>query len=169
MRLSLAALALAFAATATQAFMLPELTNPFQNDPPETGPIKICGNNETDTLEILYIKISPDPPKRGEVLSIDAKGILKERVDEGSYIKLIVKSGVIKIIQKTLDFCEESANINKPCPLEKGEHELKHEVTLPKEIPFAVFTAHVEVFDQANNTVTCLEARVDFRPRIPHF
>ncbi|KAF9971046.1 Phosphatidylglycerol/phosphatidylinositol transfer protein [Actinomortierella ambigua] len=167
MRLSLVALALALAATATQAF---DLTSPFLYDDPPEKPdsITICGNS-TDTLAIKYIRISPDPPKKGEVLRIDAKGVLSNKIDQGSKIQVLVKTGVVKLVQQTFDFCEESSKINKECPVQEGEQDLKHEVTLPKEIPPVIVTAHVVVIDQDGRQVTCLNAKVDFRPRIPHF
>lgn len=43
--------------------------------------------------------------------------------------------GLIKLLTKELDFCEESAKIDKPCPLKAGHQFLNHEVELPKEIP----------------------------------
>jgi len=43
--------------------------------------------------------------------------------------------GVIKLLTKELDFCEESVKVDKPCPLLAGEQTLQHSVELPKEIP----------------------------------
>ncbi|KAG0234471.1 Phosphatidylglycerol/phosphatidylinositol transfer protein [Actinomortierella wolfii] len=168
MRLSLVAITLAFAATATQALTLPDFKSPFDFEPLNTDLIKPCGN-ESDTLKIEYINISPDPPKAGQVLKIDAKGTLEKRIENSSTIEVLVKLGLIKLVQLKLDFCEESAKVGKPCPLEPGEHTLQHEVELPKEIPPGIYRAHVVVMDQDLSQVTCLNAQVTFKPTIPKF
>src|SRR5581483_1893453 len=84
-----------------------------------TQTISDC-SNENDILQIMYINITPDPPLKGKQLNINALGWLREKVGEGSYIDVTVKLGLIKLLQKKFDLCEESQKVNKPCPLEEG-------------------------------------------------
>lgn len=51
------------------------------------------------------------------------------------FFSALHRLGLIKLLTKELDFCEESAKIDKPCPLKAGDQYLYHEVELPKEIP----------------------------------
>jgi hypothetical protein len=99
-----------------------------------TETISDCSNGN-DILQIKYIHLSPDPPLKGKQLKIDAAGYLREQVGQGSYIDVTVKLGLIKLLQKRFDLCEESQKVNKPCPLEAGDQQLSTTVDLPKEIP----------------------------------
>lgn len=71
----------------------------------------------------------------GQTLKIAAKGYLKERVEEGAYVAIQVKYGLITLIKQTLDLCEQVKNVDLECPLEPGELDLVKDVELPKEIP----------------------------------
>ncbi|KAF9578268.1 Phosphatidylglycerol/phosphatidylinositol transfer protein, partial [Lunasporangiospora selenospora] len=73
-------------------------------------------------------------------------------------------AGLIKIIQKRFDFCEEAAKVGKSCPLRAGEQTFQYTVDLPKETPIGKFTARVEAFTVDNKNITCLQAQIIFRP-----
>jgi hypothetical protein len=47
----------------------------------------------------------------------------------------VVKYGFVKLISTKEDLCQQMANVDKECPLEKGESIITKEVDLPKEIP----------------------------------
>ncbi|CAG8445430.1 6585_t:CDS:2 [Scutellospora calospora] len=128
-----------------------------------TDSIQDCGKPE-DILHITYLDIAPDPPQRGQELSIDAAGYLTETVVEGSYIELTVKMGLIRLLQKKLDLCEQVEKVNKECPLEKGEQTLQHTVELPKEIPPGKYTVDVHVYTPDRRPIACLKATAFFRP-----
>ncbi|KAF9110547.1 Phosphatidylglycerol/phosphatidylinositol transfer protein, partial [Mortierella sp. AM989] len=75
--------------------------------------------------------------------------------------------GLIKLLSKKLDFCEESAKVNKPCPLAAGEQFLYHSVDLPKEIPPGKYVVNVKVKNPPSGAdegkeVTCLIAKAQF-------
>src|SRR4051812_24266475 len=67
-----------------------------------------CGTVD-DVLILPYVKLDPDPPRKGEKLNIEAHGWLKEEVINGSYIDVVVKFGVIKLLQQRMDLCEQTA------------------------------------------------------------
>lgn len=52
--------------------------------------ISICSTPD-DLLQIKYINIKPDPPARGQNLTIDAMGVLSKDVVKGATIELLVK------------------------------------------------------------------------------
>lgn len=68
------------------------------------------------------------------MLSIEAKGNFTHKVEDGAYINLSVKYGLIRIINQKTDLCEQMKNIDEPCPLE-GVKSVTKDVELPKEIP----------------------------------
>jgi hypothetical protein len=65
---------------------------------------------------------------------IEAAGHLRERVEEGAQVTIVVKYGVIKLITQTVDLCEQIKNVDLECPLE-GDLKFIKEVELPREIP----------------------------------
>lgn len=65
------------------------INNPF-NFVPAPATIEECGT-EDDILKLVSYSLNPNPPLKGEVLVIDAEGVLKEDVVEGAKINLIVK------------------------------------------------------------------------------
>jgi hypothetical protein len=103
---------------------------------PGQSPVEICSLSPSDDLiEIKYINLTPNPPLAGQNLTIEALGILKVPVEEGSYANFEVKYGYIKLLSGTADLCEKAAEVDLECPLKKGEVKIKKIVELPSQIP----------------------------------
>lgn len=66
---------------------------------------------------------------------INAKGTVKEKIEEGAYVLLTVKYGLIRLISTKADLCDEVGNVDLKCPLEAGDMEVSKKVDLPAEIP----------------------------------
>jgi hypothetical protein len=64
-------------------------------------------------------------------------------VDEGAYIVLQVKYGLIRLISTKADLCQQVQNVDLQCPIKKGKTTISKIVDLPKEIP-PVSILHVE-------------------------
>jgi hypothetical protein len=103
---------------------------------PGQSPVEICSLSPSeDLIEIKYINLTPNPPLAGKNLTIEALGILKVPVEEGSYANFEVKYGYIKLLSGTADLCEKAAEVDLECPLKKGEVKIKKIVELPSQIP----------------------------------
>ena len=61
--------------------------------------------------------------------------MVKETIEEGAYVQLTVKYGLIRLITTKADLCKEIGNVDLECPLEAGEMEITKSVDLPAEIP----------------------------------
>ncbi|THH20645.1 hypothetical protein EW146_g762 [Bondarzewia mesenterica] len=118
----------------------------------------------TDPIQIESIHITPDPPKPGKDLTVLVKAIAQHEVQEGAYADVTVKLGLIKLLQKQFDVCEEARNANASvrCPVEKGYYEVEQTVALPKEIPQAKFTISVRGYTVDDDSLVCLDLKVDF-------
>ncbi|KAF9562715.1 Phosphatidylglycerol/phosphatidylinositol transfer protein [Mortierella alpina] len=154
MRLSTVIVSLACAFGLVAAF-------PFNGFVADPATIEECGD-EDDLLQMHNYTLTPNPPEKGKNLTIEAYGSLSEDVVEGATIHLTVKLGLIKLLTTKLDFCEESAKINKNCPLEAGEQSLYHSVELPKEIPPGKYVVNIKVLNPDEKQVTCLIAKAQF-------
>ncbi|KAH9082083.1 hypothetical protein EDB83DRAFT_2310327 [Lactarius deliciosus] len=114
-----------------------------------------CGS-PTDSIQIDSITVSPDPPKPGQDLTVRVKASAQERVE--------VKLGLIKILQKQFDLCDEARNANTTvqCPIEKGNYEVEQTVALPKEIPQAKFNVNVQAYTIDDDDLFCVKLVVNF-------
>jgi hypothetical protein len=72
---------------------------------------------------------------RGKTLTIKATGNVTETIEEGAYVKIQVKLGLITIIRRTEDLCSNLHEVDKECPLEPGLMTVTKDVDLPSQIP----------------------------------
>lgn len=71
----------------------------------------------------------------GQDLVIKASGTVSEPIEEGAYVALQVKYGLIRLISTKADLCEQVKNVDLECPIDSGDLTLTKTVELPKEIP----------------------------------
>lgn len=70
----------------------------------------------------------------GQKLLIEAAGTFTEKVEQGAYINLSVKYGLITLIRMKADLCDQMKEVDEECPL-SGAKVIKKEVDIPKEVP----------------------------------
>ena len=58
-----------------------------------------------------------------------------ETIEDGAYVVLQVKYGLIRLISTTASLCEQIKNVDMECPIEPGILTITKSVDLPKEIP----------------------------------
>ncbi|KAF3903839.1 hypothetical protein AA313_de0209470 [Arthrobotrys entomopaga] len=135
---------------------------------PGGSPIKYCVEPRydpaNDLVDIERISIDPNPPVAGKSLHLEVSGEVKKRIDEGAYLAVEVKLGVIRLIKKTFDFCDllTQANVTVSCPIEPGHLEVIKDQDLPAQIPPGKFVVSAHLFTVKNELVTCLHAEVTF-------
>jgi len=122
-----------------------------------------CGL-ESNPVKITSIQVSPDPPKPGADLTVTVEGTVDQTLEEGAYADVTVKVGVVKILHKQFDLCEEArnGNVTVQCPVEPGSYHVVKTVTLPKEIPPAKFTISVRGYTAEDDDLLCVDFKVDF-------
>ncbi|KAJ4486242.1 ML domain-containing protein [Lentinula aciculospora] len=127
-----------------------------------------CGL-ETNPVQIQSIEISPDPPLPGKPLTVTVTGTANEVIEEGATADVTVKLGLIKLLSKTFDVCEEARNANASvqCPVEKGQYIVEQTVDLPKEIPPAKFKVHIDGYTVDEDDLMCMDLTIDFTKK--HF
>ncbi|TFK30519.1 vacuole protein [Coprinopsis marcescibilis] len=141
------------------------------------GPIKATGDKWSYTdcgspdlpIQVISIEVYPDPPKPGQDLTVKVKANVLERIEDGAYADVTVKVGLVKLLSKTFDVCEEARNANATvqCPVEPGPYEIEQTVALPKEVPRAKFHVFVEGYTVEDDDMLCLQLSVDFSPNFP--
>ncbi|KAI5475526.1 phosphatidylglycerol/phosphatidylinositol transfer protein, Npc2p [Pseudohyphozyma bogoriensis] len=121
-----------------------------------------CGSPD-DAIAIKSIKLKPDPPVPGKDLTVYAEGKIKTLVDEGAYADVTVKLGLIKLLTKTFDICDELSNANATlqCPIQPDDYSITQTLALPEEIP-PKFSVHVNAFTQLDEPMACLDILINF-------
>ncbi|OAA68401.1 ml domain containing protein [Niveomyces insectorum RCEF 264] len=130
---------------------------------PGQSPLEFCPKDHTDDLlTIQSVNLSPNPPEAGTELVIEATGVVAETIEQGAYVNLQVKYGLIRLISTTADLCEQIQNVELECPIEKGPISIVKSIDLPREIPPGKYTVLADVFTAKGEPITCLTATVVF-------
>ncbi|KAF7549219.1 hypothetical protein G7Z17_g6529 [Cylindrodendrum hubeiense] len=130
---------------------------------PGDSPLELCpGDHTADLITIDRVDLLPNPPQAGKDLVIKAKGTVKQRIEEGAYVLLTVKYGLIRLISTKADLCEQIGNVDLECPVEAGDLEIIKTVELPNEIPPGKYSVLADVFSAEDVQITCLSANVVF-------
>jgi hypothetical protein len=130
---------------------------------PGQNPLKFCeADRDNDLITIEEVILTPNPPEAGTTLTIEARGLVKETITDGAYVKLVVKYGLIRLINTVADLCNEIKNVDLECPIEKGKISITKQVDLPKEIPPGTYNVQADVFTADDDHITCLTASVFF-------
>jgi len=129
---------------------------------PGDNPLFFCSDPKDDLLKIENVDLSPNPPKPGQTLTIQAKGDFKETIEEGAKVHIHVKYGLITLINQEADLCDSLGNVDLTCPLEKGEMSLTKNVDLPSQIPPGTYTVLADVYTKDNKRITCLQSKITF-------
>ncbi|KKK23323.1 hypothetical protein ARAM_007650 [Aspergillus rambellii] len=123
------------------------------------NPLEYCTNPDGDVLSIKSVDLTPNPPKAGQTLTIQAEGTIHKRIEKGAYVLLEVKYGLITLLRQKPDLCDQIVNVDLECPLEEGTMSLTKEVELPAQIPPGKYTVHADVYTKDDERITCLDAR----------
>lgn len=133
------------------------------HDIPGESPLRLCeGDHGDDLLQITKVDLSPNPPQAGQTLVIEATGVLASKIEEGAYVDLSVKYGLIRLISTRADLCEQIKNVDLNCPIENGKLSISKSVDLPNEIPPGTYTVFADVYTVDAKKITCLTATVKF-------
>ncbi|KAI7877381.1 hypothetical protein K492DRAFT_171764 [Lichtheimia hyalospora FSU 10163] len=135
----------------------------FQWSPSSTDLIEDC-SDDSYAVEIQDITLTPPFPEPGKELLIEATGIIKEPIQDGAFVQVTVKLGLVTLLRKTFDLCEEmQKNDVLECPVKEGPLKITKVVKLPKEIPKAEFRVFAAAYNYDDSDLACLKAHVDFR------
>jgi hypothetical protein len=118
----------------------------------------VRAGGQGDHLHLQNVVITPDPPKKGQALTINATGSLDETITAGK-VSINIKWGAITVVSKTLDLCTISPQYH--CPVPAGPFSVAQSADIPGSAPGGHYTGQVKVTDQSGSEVTCID--LDFR------
>ncbi|KAJ2236586.1 Phosphatidylglycerol/phosphatidylinositol transfer protein [Coemansia sp. RSA 1286] len=88
-----------------------------------------------DLIDIKYVDLEPEQPKRSTPVHINALAYVKDHIDSAT-ANVKVKYGFITLLNRNYDLCQElKTNLNKTCPVDEGPIEVSVDVDIPGFIP----------------------------------
>ncbi|KAJ8099723.1 ML domain-containing protein [Lipomyces tetrasporus] len=161
------------AAAAVSAVSVQQLPLPFDEEivstlaaptrpVPGNSPIAVCDIDDSQILDLKYLKIDPNPPLKGAELYIEGEGYLDEQIDDGAFVEIEVRYGFIRLVKETIDLCEQLEKADGSCPVEKGPIKFSNTVELPNEIPPGKYNVISRAYKADYKLISCLTATVEF-------
>lgn len=112
--------------------------------------------------EVKSITLDPYPPRKKKDVRIVVRGILKDKIDQGAYVKVTVSKGILK---HTLDF-DFCKGIIQGCPVGSGDVEFWTGQYISGLIPSGKATIMVKPFTTDGRMMSCVEVPVVLQPAI---
>lgn len=135
---------------------------PGEQPVPGDSPVAVCDIYEKQLFKLEAVNLDPNPPVRGDNITIDATAYLSVLVEEGAYVEVDVKYGYIKLISQTYDLCDQVGEVDLECPLQPGEYKLSKTVAIPAEVPPGKYTVYARAFTKDDAYLACVTATVVF-------
>ncbi|KAI8837739.1 ML domain-containing protein [Chytriomyces cf. hyalinus JEL632] len=166
--------ATAFLLTALGTQLL--LASPVQRKTPSSGLGDFLGSQPVDDadtltdcsltqdfLNITSLSVFPDPPQRGQDATITIVGNLKEDIQDGSKLKLLVKMGPISLTRQEVDICQELNQSGDACPIKQGDVVFSKSFRIPAEVPNGKYYAKLDLYIPGSIVpAACVQAHVSF-------
>ena len=143
-------------------------STPFDNSLANKLEYRIC-DEEKNTLTVHSVSIDPNPPQKGQKLTVTLVVSLSSPVDRGAQLWILVKYMRIKLLERTFDMCQELDNAGDKVPLkcpvlEQSETKWTYSVDLPAEILNGVYSIDLKIRDHTGAQVICANAVMTFSP-----
>lgn len=129
------------------------------------SPLQQCDASEKQLLDLQLVNLLPNPPVRGENVTISAAGYVKDTIKEGAYVDVEVRLGYIKLLTQTYDLCEELENNDiggLKCPIAAGDYKIEKTVEIPQEVPPGKYTVLARAYTEDDDEITCLTGDIFF-------
>ncbi|CAI8016230.1 Putative phosphatidylglycerol/phosphatidylinositol transfer protein DDB_G0282107, partial [Geodia barretti] len=109
-----------------------------------------------DSVKILSLNVTPDPPEKGQKVTADVKLEFTEEVEGGS-LNILVKYKYIPVMNKKKDLCNIPDILADSCPLQPGVHEATFIQKFPSHAPYGTYVGKVVAKDKSGNELVCIK------------
>lgn len=99
----------------------------------------------------MFVFSDPNPPVKGQNVTIAVSGTLDETVDAGTY-QIDVSYAGIPVYSKNGSICDYA-----PCPQAAGAINLSKEIELPSIAPAGSYHAKIQGADSNSQPLFCVE------------
>lgn len=116
-----------------------------------------CGS-PSDHLHNLNVTLTPDPPVKGQNVSVIASGTLDEEITGGEVAITVTVLG-IPVINEKKALCNDFKEV--VCPIPSGPWTLRITELLPSWIPSGTYELKGIISDQNSQEVACISAQLN--------
>lgn len=116
-----------------------------------------CGSAD-DIGKIGGVSVSPDPPKKGADLTVDANVTISEQVTKGSIavkLQYFVLGIPVTVVDDTLEICSTDTGLT--CPLDAGEHDIKFSREIPGNSPGGKYKGNAVATSSNGKRIICID------------
>ncbi|MFI9786833.1 ML domain-containing protein [Kitasatospora sp. NPDC051984] len=130
-----------------------------------------------DSLNIRSVTATPDPPEPGRNATLRISGVVNSEIKEGAYYQVVVKVGLIRILQQQVDLFEQLRDTKDDgfrlsCNTSGGNGSIPAGETvltaacepLQREIPRAKLKIEIRAYTVDDDDLAALNLTVDFTP-----
>jgi len=110
-----------------------------------------------DILSDVSVAISPNPPVKGEDVTVTASGKFSSTVTSGTANVVIEVLG-IPVINKNIDLCTASPKVT--CPIPAGQQSITITELIPGSVPSGEYTGKVTAVNQNGEEITCVNLKL---------
>ncbi|MCX5376219.1 ML domain-containing protein [Streptomyces sp. NBC_00091] len=123
-----------------------------------------------DVFQVKSVSVTPDPLVRGETAVFTLNGRVVTAIEDGAYVDVVVKLGLIKLLTKRLDLLDElrRGDLKLACdtsdgnsPIPAGDTNFTLTFDFPKEAPQAKFSCEISAFTADDEDLASLRIHLD--------
>ena len=113
-----------------------------------------------DGAKIDKLVFSPDPPVKGQKLTINFTISIFEEVTGGT-ILLEARYNDIPVFKDAFDWCDVVKDF-APCPTKPGTYSKSATVDIMSNIPSGNYSGHATATDQNKKELACIDLKLSF-------
>lgn len=128
---------------------------------PGDSPIRLCDLSSPKLVDIYKLNLTPNPPVKGQNLTIYAEGFVEKTIVDGAYVDVDVKYGYLRLLRQEYDLCEESGNAGVECPIKEGKLVVNTSVAIPAQFPAGKYSITGRAYTKEGSLLTCLSTTIE--------
>lgn len=140
-------------------FWVPSITEDDGKEPiPGDSPVEVCEAGRPQLFNVTSLELDPELPEAGKNLTIQAEAVLLTTVTDGAYVDVVVKYGLITLVNQRYDLCDElgEADVGYTCPVKPGPITINKEVEIPSSMPPGEYIVIAKAYTIDDELLTCL-------------
>ncbi|KAG8168404.1 hypothetical protein KVR01_001153 [Diaporthe batatas] len=134
---------------------------PPGSDIPGQNTLNLCkGEHSHDAVVIDQVDFIPNPPKKGQSLTVAAAGTVTEAIVPGAVVEVKVHFIGSQIYHHKFDICDELGRLGHKCPLESGQYHFNKTFDVPKKVPHGTYQLWAGAKLPNGHAITCIDGKI---------
>ncbi|KAH8785895.1 ML domain-containing protein [Diaporthe sp. PMI_573] len=128
---------------------------------PGQNTLNLCkGDHSHDAVVIDQVDFIPNPPKKGNSLTVAAAGTVTESVVPGAVVEVKVKFIGTQVYHQKFDICGELGKMGQSCPLAPGQYSFNKTFDVPEKVPHGNYQLYAVAKLPNGHPITCIDGKI---------